>query len=371
MHVSAPRVIRFGVPRSWIPAVAVTIASCSGPQQPRQAPVDPDRIAIIAAERGPQGTRLVALDERGERQFDLLDPPPGDQARDTHPALSPDGAWIVFASSRGRRPDVTGLWIAPVAANAAPRRLTAGAHVDSHPTWTRDGSAVIYGSARNGRAYDLYSLAIAGGQPVGEPLPLTDTESHDLMPSTGSDGSVVYMMLSVDGESVASHLVARAADGTVTKLTEGPADTAPALSPDERTIVFARPVQHAAGPDADLWTMPRNGSPSSAAPLIDLPLTDETGPVWSPDGRYVFATSVLRGAQGNPVFSSVIVIDMQERPRKARLLADRLAVIARLTPAITRTPLDAAALAADPEYLPELARIMAAAMANQGGPSTP
>jgi hypothetical protein len=48
----------------------------------------------------------------------------------------------------------------------------------------------------------------------------------------------------------------------------------------------------------------------------------------------------------------------------ARMLKDRSGPVARLTPAITRAPLDQNALAADPEYLPELARIMAAAMAN-------
>jgi hypothetical protein len=66
-----------------------------------------------------------------------------------------------------------------------------------------------------------------------------------------------------------------------------------------------------------------------------------------------------------PVFSSVIVIDTRARPRKARLLQDRVGAIARLTPAVTRVVLDEKALAADPEYLPELARIMAEVMAKQ------
>ena len=99
--------------------------------------------------------------------------------------------------------------------------------------------------------------------------------------------------------------------------------------------------------------------------VVDLPLTDESGPVWSPDGRYLFATSVLRGAEGNVVFSSVIVIDTKARHRVARLLADRAGAVARLTPAIARADLDAAALASDPEYLPELARIMAGAVVHQ------
>ena len=74
----------------------------------------------------------------------------------------------------------------------------------------------------------------------------------------------------------------------------------------------------------------------------------------------------LAGPNGVP---DVIVVDTHAKPRKARLLADRTGAIARLTPAIARRDLDSAALESDPEYLPELARIMAAAMATQ--PSSP
>jgi hypothetical protein len=67
----------------------------------------------------------------------------------------------------------------------------------------------------------------------------------------------------------------------------------------------------------------------------------------------------------------VIVIDTARRPLTARLLQDRVGAIARLTPAVTTVPLDAAVLAADPEYLPELARIMAKAMAEQQSEQNP
>ncbi|HSD88529.1 MAG TPA: hypothetical protein VLB44_13470 [Kofleriaceae bacterium] len=336
------------------------------------APAGPAPIAIVTSESGPQGARLVAIDEHGDRRFDLLQPA-ASLARDSHPAISPDGNWIVFASSRGRTLDSTSLWIAPLVADAEPTRLTTGDTViDSHPVWTRDGSAIIFASTRDGGDFDLYRIAIAAGRPVGEPQPLTSGPGHEITPTVAADGTVIYASVTPLGDgTIDSHLEARAADGTITKLTEGPGDASPALTPDDRTLAFARPQQHPAGMDGDLWTMPRNST--EATPLIDLPLTDESGPVWSHDGRYLFATSVLRGAAGNTVFSSVIVIDTRARPRKARLLADRTGAVARLTPAIAQPRLDAAALASDPEYLPELARIMAAAMAQQsqsdGAPS--
>jgi Tol biopolymer transport system component len=358
------------------PAVllAVIIASAAagcGQKPATKQPAARDRIAIVAAERGPQGARLVAIDERGDRQFDLLEVP-ASLARDSHPALSPDGRWVVFASSRGRPLDETSLWIAPLGPSASPRRLTADSGIESHPTWLRDGSAIVFASTRAGGDFDLVSLRIADGQPAGDPIAITSSDGHEVTPAVARDGTVYYAAVTptADGQ-VQSHLEARAADGTIRRVTDGPADTSPALSPDERTLLFARPVQHTTGIDAELWTMPREGAAASASVLVDVPLTDESGAAWSPDGRYVFATSVLRGAQGNAVFSSVIVIDTQARPLTARLLQDRTGAIARLTPAIANTPLDAAALAGDPEYLPELARIMAAAQQQSGEPSAP
>ncbi len=290
---------------------------------------------------------------------------PDSIVRDTHPVVSPDGRWLVFASSRGRTLAATNLWIAPLAADSEPTPLTHGPSIDSHPVWTRDGTAIVFASTRDGGDFDLFRLAIDRGRPRGEPVQLTDGSGHEVTPAPGADGSIVYAAITpLAGGEVESHLELRAPDGTITRLTAGPADTSPALSPDDRTIAFARPKAHGGSPDAELWTMPLHGA-ELATPLVDLPLTDESGPVWSPDGRYVFATSLLRGAAGNPMFSSVIVIDTRGRPPRARLLQDRVGAAVRLTPALTRAPLDDTALASDPEYLPELARIVAKAMAAQ------
>lgn len=352
--------------RRLAPLVSCLVAGCYQRPQPSSAPRQANRIAILAAESGPRGARLVVLDETGNRQFNLLDGPDS-IVRDTHPVVSPDGKWVVFASSRDRTIDSTSLWIAPLEEGAAPMRLTTGDALDSHPCWTRDGKAIVFASTREGGDFDLFRLPIEGGRATGAPEQLTRGAGHEVTPAVAADGTIVYGSVTPLGEGqVESHLEERAPDGTIRKVTEGPADTSPALSPDDRSLVFARPKEHNGALDAELFAMRRDGG--AATQLIDLPLTDETGPVWSPDGRYLFSTSLLRGAAGNTVFSSVIVIDMQTRPLKARMLEDRAGAIARLTPAITRTPLDARAIASDPEYLPELARIVANAIATQQNP---
>ncbi|HEY5936915.1 MAG TPA: hypothetical protein VIU61_19835 [Kofleriaceae bacterium] len=325
-----------------------------------------ERIAIVASERGPNGMRLVAIDEHGDRRFEVIAPVLTGSVRDTNPAVSPDGRWLVFASTRDRsEPDMTSLWLAPVGgAEVPPVRITRGAWIDSHPVWQPDGSAIVFASTRDGGDFDLFQLALRDGRPHGEPVQLTTSIGHEITPVVARDRAIIYAAVTpLAGTAVESRLEERSPDGTIRTLTGGPADTSPAVSPDGATIVFARPQLRGdqKAVDGELWQMPRGGE--LATQLADTPLTDESGPVISRDGRFVFATSVLRGAEGNVLFSSVVHVDLREPKRRVRLLGDTAGAIDRLTPAIAANVLDARALRGDPEYLPELARIMARAIA--------
>lgn len=348
----------------------VMLAACGARPGTAAPPKPEERAAFIASERGPGGAQLVAIDAHGDRQYALL-AMAGGTVRDTHPALSPDGRWIVFASSRERPLDQTSLWIAPVGVEVTPMRLTSGPSIESHPTWTRDGAAIVYASTRDGGDFDLWRQPIQGGRPVGEPVQLTTGPAQDVTPTVARDGTVIYAAVSaLPGNQVESHLEQRAPDGTITRLSAEAGDASPALSADETQLAFSRVGSSHDHVNNELWLMRR--SDGKAERVIELPLTEESGPVWSQDGRYLFATSVLRGdpAANRAVFSSVIYVDLGERPMRARMLKDLAGGIVRLTPAILGRTLDVAALRANPEYVPELARIMAELIeaARNGGP---
>lgn len=342
--------------------LSVALAACGARPIAATEAAPAERIAIVASERGPRGARLVAIDEHGDRQLVLV-ASATEIVRDANPALSPDARWMVFASSRDRSLDATSLWIAPLGSEATPVRLTAEPAIDSHPTWTRDGRAIVFASTREGGDFDLWRLPIANGRAAGPPVQLTTGAGHEVTPTVASDGTVFYAAVTPKAEGeIESRLEELRPDGSIRVVTQGPADTSPALSPDDATIAFARPVVVEGRASSELWRMPR--ASDVASPIVTLPLTEESGPVWSRDGRFVFATSVLRGDQG-VLFSSVIHVDLRETPARVRMLVDHAGAIARLTPAIAAPVLDVRALHGDPEYLPELARIMAAAIEEQ------
>jgi Tol biopolymer transport system component len=345
------------------PCLAWALAWSCAPGAAPLAPAAPLHIAIVASERGDAGARLVVLDEHGDRACELVQPAT-EVSRDMSPAISPDGRWVVFASSRGRTLDATSLWIARVEPEAVARPLTSGTWIDAHPTWTPDGRAIVFASTRARGNYDLYRMAIdADGRAAAAPVQLTNGDGHEITPTVAPDGTIYYTAITSHPDGTVDSRIERlATDGAIARVTAGPADASPAISPDGHMLAFARPVAHAGGADADLWlvAVDRDGAPGQ---LADLPLTDEGGPVWSRDGRFVFATSVLRLAERKPVFSSVIVIDTRADKPTARMLEDRGGAIARLTPAVADARLDAAALDANPEYLPEIARITARALA--------
>jgi Tol biopolymer transport system component len=347
---------------------SVALASCGARPRPTPPPPPEERVAIIAAERGPHGAHLVAIDEHGDRRHLLLVDAPG-TVRDTNPAVSPDGRWVVFASSRDRTIDQTSLWIAPIGVELAPVRLTTGDAIDTHPTWTRDGSAIVFASTRDGGDFDLWRLPIAAGRASGELAALTSGPGHEVTPTVARDGTVIYAVVTPQPDrQIESHLEQRAPDGTIARLTEGPTDTSPALSPDETTLAFARTGVHDNLVNTELWLMRR--ADRSVRRLIELSPTDESGPVWSRDGKFLFATSLMRGTEA-ALFSSVIHVELAEQPPRARMLEDHAGGIARLTPAIVAPTLDAAALRADPEYLSELARIMSKAVEDAKQQETP
>lgn len=319
-------------------------------------PVQPPK--LIATERDDSGAHLVVIDERGLRMADLTRVTLV-SVRDNSPRLSPDGNWVVFASSRGRTELAeTSLWIVRAAPGYEPRRLTHGEFNDRDPVFGADGR--VYFASNRAGSYDLFraSLNTADDRPYLEAVePVTALEGDELSPTIAPNGSVAFMQ--VLGKS--SRLWIKALGDEPRALTEGPTDVTPAFSPDGRYLVFAAKSRDR--DDADLYVVLPDGS--NRALLLDEPLGDQTGPVFSADGRYVFSTSVFRSAESKqPILASVTVIDLREQTLVLRALHDPSGALSRLGPATGTLTLDARAIHANPTYADAL-REVARGLLNQ------
>lgn len=334
------------------------LALACGPPPVADVPVAPDALPgpIVTTERGARGGRLVVVREDGARIAELTR---GDAEPiiDSTPAFAPDGQVVAFASTRGQRGlDRSNLWLVPARPGAAPRRLTEGDASDRDPLWVDDGRALVFASNRAG-SFDLWRAPLrtgADGLPelAAEPAPLTAAPTQELSPSLSPDGrTVVYMALDEDGRSTLWTIPV--AGGAPRPLTDGPLDLTPAFGPDGR-VVFAA-ASDAGG--ANLFLLdPDTGAREL---LFDPEHADVTGPVWSPSGRFVFATAVFRSAvDQRALLSSVVVLDLEAAPRVLRALHDPAAVESRLGVTLAPGALDAAALAGNEPYDEALRRAL-------------
>jgi gamma-glutamyltranspeptidase len=137
-----------------------------------------------------------------------------------NPAYARDGRLAV--SVRGD------LWIVSKAGEWT--QLTSGPAWDREPSWTADGSSVVFSSDRSGKL-DLWRVAATGG----EPERVTTSSLPDGEPSVARDGRIVF----VRGRLGAAALWVRSPSGTESRLTrDRAAEQWPSVSPDGARVAY-------------------------------------------------------------------------------------------------------------------------------------
>ncbi len=156
---------------------------------------------------------------------------------------------------------------------------------DLMPSWSPDGSRIVFTSNRNGTA-DVYVMN-ADGTGVTR---LTRSSGTEVAPVWSPDGSKIFMDSDRDGNR---EIYSMNSDGSnQTRLTFNPtSDCGPvSMSPDGKRIAFARNASNE-GPTADnfdIYTMNIDGS--DVRQLTTDPKFDAE-PIWSPDGNRILFIS--------------------------------------------------------------------------------
>jgi Tol biopolymer transport system component len=199
------------------------------------------------------------------------------------PVISPDGAQVAFAA-------VGDIYVMPVGGAAV--NITKDAALDTDPSWSPDGSSLVYSSDKDSAQLQLWVRDMKSGQS----RKVTNLTTQPQGASFSPDGKRIAFF-NVDGMwRVAEMSILDLDSGRVTKIHDSlPQPGTPTWSPDGRRIALAgiRPmtvrfregtnqVQTIAAEGGDVkWYAP--------IPMLSIDSRGGSGPVWSPDGTKMAA----------------------------------------------------------------------------------
>ena len=194
----------------------------------------------------PDGQRLAFRSER-ERGGLYVMPVSGGHARRLtdfgyHPAWSPDGREIVFATHdvgdpNARRLDQSIAWIINVETGLK-RQLTDGRGDAAQPSWSPGGARVAYWGKNPAAQRDIWTIPAQGGEPVA----VTDDAAFDWNPVWSPDGRYIYFSSDRGGSMNLWRVPVEEQSGRVT----GPPEPLTTPSTYAQHVAFSRDGRRAA-----------------------------------------------------------------------------------------------------------------------------
>lgn len=234
------------------------------------------RVLAFSEGQGDKNSAWIALLSLADFSARRLTSPSG-REYDSAPAFSPDGSTVAFV--RGIVAGVVkDLYVVP-AAGGAPKRLTFdNTWIMGSPTWTPDGREIVFSSTRGGLGA-LWRVSASGGTP----RPVEGVGVIAFSPSISPKGNqLVYQRMAFKDSLFRLNLkddVHRQGPPMLLRSEKG-FNWRPQFSPDGKRFVFE---SNGLG-YSDLWVCDSDGS--HCGPLTSLRGTAGAAR-WSPDGRYI------------------------------------------------------------------------------------
>jgi TolB protein len=228
---------------------------------------DGTRLAFATARD--EGAPDIAVSDANGRRARVLT---RNNARDSQPAWSPDGAHLTFMSERDGNPEIYVM----DADGSHQQRITDDPSVDDAPAWSPDGRLFAYGH-RDG---DVLEIRVVRPDGTGTRTVISTTVHAPFsgFPTWSPDGTRLAFVGS-DGGDADIQIVDFDGSDLTTVTTNHVPDNSPAWAPDG-TLAFDRL--------GDIYTV----TPGGAAPRpVALTAAEEWRPTWTPDSRSLFFTS--------------------------------------------------------------------------------
>ena len=218
-----------------------------------------------------------------------------------HPAWSADGAYLAF--------DRGGEVFTMIADGALQLNVSNNVAADRQPTFSPDGTQIVFASNRNGGAYRLYRMPSSGG--VATPVTSTGAlpaGSDDDAPEWNWANDRIVFQRGVPGEAAGNTAIFSVkADGTdlqrltTTSSPDGGAYgkvVRPKWSPTGTKIVF---TAEGGSCGSRLFIMNANGGSPTA--LNKAGGCDVADPAWSPDGNFILFRATGVTSLGDGLFA--------------------------------------------------------------------
>jgi TolB protein len=193
------------------------------------------------------------------------------------------GTEIAFVSTRGGNAEIFVMG----ADGSNPRAATANGSINSFPSWSPEGDAIVYTSYRHRDRPLLYLSSRGRGRP-GRLLSRLKGDFSEYRGVYAPDGRSLAVAMSAPGN--ASEVYRVRPDGTkLTSLSRHRGiDVSPAWSPDGRQLAFVSDRTGA----PQVYLMSADGSNQRR---LTFQGTYNTHPAWSPDGRWIAYESRIGG----------------------------------------------------------------------------
>ncbi len=166
----------------WVDRSGAEQGDADEPAVYREMALSPDgrRLAVTITDSRSDNSDIWLRDlERGVTSRFTFD-----AARDFAPVWSPDGATIVFTSTRD---DTTALYTKSALGGGSPTLLFKSEGALSAQDWSRDGRFILVNRMGETTGFDIWALAMDGPD-KGKGTPLVDTQFTEVRPAFSPDG---------------------------------------------------------------------------------------------------------------------------------------------------------------------------------------